>query len=437
MAGFALLALLALGPAAPAATLTLAEAVATAARVHPTLVAADAQRDAAKARVGEQLAGFLPTLNANGLGRVDYADYPLVIPGTPGSPAMRGTTSFAGTSRYSGSLTLQQTVWDFGRTLYAVKGAKEALAGSRADAATARATVELNVINAYYGVLQAIALKQVADDALAQSEQHLNQANAGFRVGTRPEIDVASAESQRAQARLALIHARNAIDLGKVTLNGAMGVEGGIGFDVREQPMPPVEGEDSDIDSLTGEALRRRPEYESLTHQLRAAEAALRAARAAHLPILNAGGAATATGTDSAPGPYFDFSAQLTLTVPLFAGLLTYRTVQENEALVRAARANLEALRQTVRLGVATAALAVGEAREAVEAAEVLRQQAEKQLKLATGRYQAGVGSIIELVDAQAGAVSARAQRVQAEYNLASSRAALLRALGRPIEPQR
>ena len=59
------------------------------------------------------------------------------------------------------------------------------------------------------------------------------------------------------------------------------------------------------------------------------------------------------------------------------------------------------------------------------------RLGAREQLRLAEGRYRAGAGSIIELGDAQVTLSNAAAQRVQAEYNLAAARAALLRALGR------
>jgi len=50
---------------------------------------------------------------------------------------------------------------------------------------------------------------------------------------------------------------------------------------------------------------------------------------------------------------------------------------------------------------------------------------------LAEGRYQTGVGSLLELADAQLALTQAQGDRVQAEFSLASARAALLHALGR------
>jgi len=69
--------------------------------------------------------------------------------------------------------------------------------------------------------------------------------------------------------------------------------------------------------------------------------------------------------------------------------------------------------------------------KEAVLAADEAVTNAKERLRLAEGRYQAGVGSIIELGDAQVAATTAQAQKVQADYNVSTARAQLLNALGR------
>ena len=93
--------------------------------------------------------------------------------------------------------------------------------------------------------------------------------------------------------------------------------------------------------------------------------------------------------------------------------------------------AQRDLVRQRVRLGVEQARLAVRAAKAAVGAANEAEANAREQLRLAEGRYQAGVGSIIELGDAQIAATTAAAQKVQADYNVSTARAQLLNALGR------
>ena len=88
-------------------------------------------------------------------------------------------------------------------------------------------------------------------------------------------------------------------------------------------------------------------------------------------------------------------------------------------------------MRQQVRLGVEQARLAVRAAKAALGAAVEAEVNAREQLRLAEGRYAAGVGSIIELGDAQVAETTAAAQRVQADYNVSTARAQLLNALGR------
>jgi outer membrane protein len=66
-----------------------------------------------------------------------------------------------------------------------------------------------------------------------------------------------------------------------------------------------------------------------------------------------------------------------------------------------------------------------------VLAADEALLNARERLRLAEGRYQAGVGSVIELGDAQVALTNAAAQKVQADYNVSTARAQLMKAIGR------
>ena len=92
----------------------------------------------------------------------------------------------------------------------------------------------------------------------------------------------------------------------------------------------------------------------------------------------------------------------------------------------------MDGLRQSVRLDVDQARLAVRASKAALAASGDAVTNARERLKLAEGRYQAGVGNAIELGDSQVALTSALAQQVQADQKLAAARAQLLRALGRP-----
>jgi outer membrane protein len=119
------------------------------------------------------------------------------------------------------------------------------------------------------------------------------------------------------------------------------------------------------------------------------------------------------------------------LTWPIFQGGLTHGQVAEAQANLRAINAQEDAFRLQVRIDVEQAALAVRAARATLNAALFVLENAKKQLQLAEGRYAAGMGSVIELSDAQVTRTMAAAQEVGARFSLASSRAALWGALGR------
>ena len=85
-----------------------------------------------------------------------------------------------------------------------------------------------------------------------------------------------------------------------------------------------------------------------------------------------------------------------------------------------------------MRLEVEQARLAVRDAASAIDAAVEVVVNAREQLRLAEGRYETGVGNVIELGDAQIALTSARSQEVQARFRLATARAQLQNALGRP-----
>jgi outer membrane protein len=123
--------------------------------------------------------------------------------------------------------------------------------------------------------------------------------------------------------------------------------------------------------------------------------------------------------------------ATLGISMDFYTGGANTYEIEDAEAQVRSARAELERISQSITLTVGRAALAVRISREALAVATAWRALAERQLQLAHTRYQNGVGNFVELNDARTGLVTAQRQEVQARYDLAQSRISLARELGR------
>jgi outer membrane protein len=209
-----------------------------------------------------------------------------------------------------------------------------------------------------------------------------------------------------------------------------MGVEGSTDYDVADESMPAVDGEDKTTDEQLQEAIKARPDLISLEYQVKAQEYTIKSFKGGYWPSLGASMTLTDAGTDIT-NLGWNWNAQITATWLLFQGLLTWSQVKEQKAALEVLTAQRDSIKQQVRLDVDIARLAVRAAKATIGAAAEALFNARERLRLAEGRYQAGVGSVIELGDAQVALTTAAAQKVTADYNLASARAQLLKALGR------
>jgi outer membrane protein len=409
-------------PAAPAQAarpvLGLDEAVRTALAHQPQLRQAQANREAAEARSESARAPLLPQLR--GSAGVDWATHNL--PAT--SP------SYTAARTVNASAVATQVLFDAAQ----LQRWRSSLASASALEASERAAalqIAASTRAAFFAARAARDLVAVARESLANEDAHLKQVQAFVQVGTRPEIDLAQARAARANAQVQVIQAENAYDTARAQLVQAMGVVRATDFDIGDDVLPAVPGEDQPLDPLFAEALASRPELVSFGEQERAQTLARSAARAGYLPTVGAEADVSRGLASTLPDGASNWGASVTLTWNLFQGGATRAAVREAEANLTALSAQDEQFRQQIRLDVEQARLAVRASRATLGSAGEAETAARERLRLAEGRYRAGAGSIIELGDAQVAASSAAAQRVQSEFNLAASRAQLLRALGR------
>jgi outer membrane protein len=408
--------------------LGLDEVVRTARTSQPTLRQARASTEAAGARADQARAPLLPQLNGTASYERSTSNY-TPRPGSLSASASSGT-SWSTYGYWSFGAVLSQVVWDGGAA--ARWGAARASAAAQRESERSTGLdVVLAARSAFFSARAARDLVQVARDTLANQEAHLRQVEGNVEVGTRPEIDLAQARTDRANAQVQLITAENAYETAKSQLNQAMGVEGPTDYEIGDDVLPPVEGEDQQLDPLVAEALRARPDLAAIAESRRAQESTVNAARAGYLPVVGVQTGIADAGVEPIPNAVWNWNAQATLTWNLFDGGGTTAQVREARANLEGLDAQTAALRQSVRLQVDAGRLAVRSAKASLGAAGEALLNARERLRLAEGRYQAGAGSIIELGDAQVALTTAAAQRVKAEYDLSSARAQLLRALGR------
>jgi outer membrane protein len=379
----------------------------------------------ARARVNQQLAPLLPQVN----GTASYARRAGAVPSSASSVGATGP-GFNTSNQYNFGLNASQIVWDFGQKYWDYRSAGVNVEAQKEAEATALLTAIFNVRSAYLQAWAERALVRVNSETLANDQRHLEQVEGFVNAGSRPEIDLAQSRADRANAALQLANAEAGYDTAKAQLVLAMGLDAPFDFEVSDEAVGPVEGEESVPGQLLAGALVERPEVRSLKRQAESQHLATRADEGSYGPALSLTGNAGETGADLEQLRW-SLAAGVTLTWQLFQGGITRATIQGDRANETQTQAQLRQEREQVRFDVTNGVLSVRSAKVAIATAEEVERNTREQLRLAEARYQAGAGSIIELQDAQVAVSNAAAQVIQAKFNLYLARAQLKKALGR------
>jgi outer membrane protein len=407
--------------------LTLAAAVDTARARAPENGQARASLDAARARVEAARSPLLPQVTGTlGYERSTFNGGLAVN----ADGAARSRNSLETRDQWSAALRASQLVYDFGQTRDSFNAAKANAHAERHNVRASWLAIEYSVRSTYLDAAAARAQIGVARESLDNQQRHLDQIQGFVEVGTRPAIDLAQGRTDVANARLALLRAESEYAIAKTRLERAMGHKPLADYDVSET-LPEAEPDESaGVEQLLAQAEKNRPEFAALDQQLRAAGFNVSANQGAYGPSLGVQADVAEAGRQL-DELAFNMGAGVTLSWPIFQGGLTDARVDEARAQLAGLRSQRESLLADARQELQQALLSLTAAQSATEIAQEVVVNAVDRLSLAEGRYAAGVGSIIELADAQLVLSTARSARVSADYEVAQARAALRRALGR------
>ncbi|MHB8845244.1 MAG: TolC family protein [Nitrospirota bacterium] len=400
--------------------LTLRECIEIALKEHPGIRSSAGVLDAAAGRVTQSASPYYPHVQAS----TGYSENHSTG-GAFGDTVQKG---------YATTLSVNQLLYDFGRTGNAYDAAKAGFHASERDRDRVAQEIILDVKQAFFALLQAEKLLNVANKTLEQSESHLQQAQAFFRSGSRPKYEVTRAEVEVNNSRLGVITAKNNLRISAIGLNKTMGREPGIAVEVQETtaatsiPLP--------LSEIEAEALKSRPEMLKAEADVETASARVRAERSGYYPNITANGSYTWAQGTAESGMFKgdlgnSWAAGVTLNLPLFEGGLTRGRVGEARANLLVAEAQRDSLKQAILLSVNQAYADYEGATLRVEVMESSLRKAQENLDIAQGRYQAGVGPYIEVTDAQVASIKAETDHVQAQYDLLLAVARLEMAMGR------
>ncbi len=420
--------------------LDVATAVQRALADNPRTAIAESEVDAAWARVGQARSAMLPNVSIESA--YTYIDYDYTDLDLGGQlPVLGAVTRRLGSGAFSGLVPDKDTRTDrlqARQVLFAGGSIRAAAKASRflAESGEWRRDAELQdlafeVREAYYKTLLADSLIRVAEESVRTFERNLHDARALFEQGMVSRFEVLRAETELSARQADATAARNARRLAQSNLRRLLNVPQGtpllleedFGGSPTQQP----------IEEAVAEAIDRRPELKALRAAQQAGEADVRRTQGQFLPQVGAsveytnieGGAALMPqGWGFTVGAEWD----------LYTGGQRRAGTREARATVRGLTHEIREVEQLVELDVTNAYIELRDAMEAVRSARDTVEWAREGLRMAEIRFQEGVGTQSELLEAELALTDSETRLAEALHDFSVASAALDRALGRPAE---
>ncbi|NTW53497.1 MAG: TolC family protein [Chlorobaculum sp.] len=302
------------------------------------------------------------------------------------------------------------------------------------------AEVVTSIRRAYYDVLIATEKRKLVEQSISRWEAARKDTNALFRQGVAADLDTLKAWLSVENLRPDLIRARNGESIAATNLKRVMGIDqetpltlsSTLAFHEIELP--------KDVAAAYGEALDKRPDVRSLSLQAEAENAKVMAARSEGLPVLSAFGQLDAqtqfnddTSLHSTRWPVSS-TAGLQLSVPIFSGFATSAKIEQAKIARLQTRIRYEDVKAQARAEVEVRLSNVIEARKRIDVQQKTIAVAERSYRITMLRLREGIGSRLELTDAELQLDTAKTNYLQAVYDYLVATAELEKSLGR-IDP--
>ncbi|MEO6836227.1 MAG: TolC family protein, partial [Candidatus Tumulicola sp.] len=412
----------------------LSQAVKIAVALSPVFAAQNAQWAAIHARYTSEKQALFPAVSGAGSIGNQYNNQSFnpnagVSPtSSPGGSifASRGTTASE-----SLSITIQQLIYDGGRTIAAIHSAKSADYAGRATLLRNLQTLELNVANTYYAVLQNNAT--VISDAQLVKEFEVSEAavSAQIRNGAAARSDLAAAQFQTATARGSLVTAQGQAIASQAVFATTLGLDADA-LAVPKQLGAPFQAPNPSYGVSVKRALLLRPDYIAAAYTVEADKESLRYAKLARFPVLVAG-ASDGVGRSFGPlssGYSNGKTLGLNLSVPIYDQGLTNYNVAVAAATLDAAYDSLKQNGLQVESDVRSALANLISARALLVQTQAELTAAKVSLDATQAQYRVGATTIINVVTAEANLSTAQTDQIKALYGTQTAQQNYLYATG-------
>ena len=399
--------------------LTLLDVKTRALKNQPRLLAEQYRTQAAGKRTTEARAQYFPQLYGN-LSAVDANGDTAVAAGAL-------TTSSIST-RAAGGASLVQMITDFGHTSNLVQSARFGAKAAEQSEESIRQSILMQAEEAYFSAQAAESVRKTAQALLDFRRVTLRQLSALAQSQLRSTLDVQFAQVMVSEAELALVRAESNVQKAQAQLAAAMGDQGDPNYMLADEPLPV--SPDPDPAGYIHEAIADRPDLKALKLQSESAFHEARAERDLNFPTVNALAAGGEVPVHDSTIHRNYGAVGVNINVPIFnGGLYSARSAAAKlEAKAAAQDASLRQVEiardmRTTWADARDAYLQMGVSQRLVDETNVA-------MRLAQARYDAGLGSIVELNQAELNQTSALITAASARFDYLRTMTAFQFAMG-------
>ncbi len=398
--------------------ISLDQAFAIAISKSPVFASQISQYDVTHAKYGAERSALLPNVSLTATGSQVY---------TPAGTVQSTNGTFTSNGIFKSdsiSVQLQQLIFDGGRTLAALRSAKEANTAGYATLERDVQSLQFTVAQSYFQDLQAQAATQLAAQVVRQNEAQEDLVRARIRTGQAAPSDLYSAQFATAQSRSRLVQAQGQEIAANASFDNVLGLEA----DADVLPNDDVQTRTASQLPATvplsyDEALKRafllRPDYLAAVHNVESADANVRFAKLARFPLITASARDGKQSTrPNGSGLQQSDSLGATLSIPLFDQGLTNFNVASAASQRDQALDTLQSTRIGVELNVRQGLAALISARSSLDQTNFEVKNAQVAADAAQARYKAGVDTLLDLLTAQVNLTQAQTDQLNALYAL-------------------
>jgi outer membrane protein TolC len=418
--------------------LTLKESIGIGLKNNPSVIASQKKADAADAKLGQAVSAFLPTIKLDGTYGRSYTQPSVVQFTTQTSTGAATQTLTFGTDAAMDSKSLQASLNQPLFVAALLPGYGIAKKNSDLAKEDLRKTIQdtsFNVTQAYFGVIKAEKMAKLAQESKEMAQSHFNQVKAMLSAGVVTQADLLRSEVQLANSEVVLTKARNGLELARDAFNNALGKDLEQAVSLQEEGFTGTVPSLPEYKDLLAQSFGNRPDWKQYLLSVGMGEDNLRVAQTAYLPtaMLTASTGDQITEYPSYKSDVNSWRVTGAASWTLFDGMGRENRIREAVANLEAQKATEDQVRNGIALEVRDSYLNLKSAIETIGSVKKAVDSAEENYKVSNLRYSSGVGTNLEILDAQVALTQAKTNYLQGLFDVEVAKAKINKVVGKEV----